>query len=76
MMYDMAKNLVAEADVLSGKVDAILITGGMANSKYVVERLKRRISFLAPVSVYPGQEEMLAMAHNAIVELDSAKKSD
>lgn len=76
MIYHTAKNLVAEAAVLYGKVDAILITGGMANSKYVVERLKRRISFLAPVSVYPGQEEMLAMAHNAIVELDSAKKSD
>ena len=48
------------------KVNAILLTGGMARSEYIIDRLKRRISFLAPVYVYPGQDEMQALTENAL----------
>ena len=54
------------ATVLHGKVDAILLTGGVAHSEYVVSRLQERISFLAPVFVYPGEDELEALALNAL----------
>lgn len=69
MIWHIAKNIVAEGAVLYGKVDAILLTGGMARSEYIIDRLKRRISFLAPVYVYPGQDEMQALTENALAVL-------
>ena len=42
--------------MLYGKVDAILLTGGMAHSEYITSRLQERVSFLAPVHVYPGED--------------------
>ena len=51
---------------LYGEIDAILLTGGMAHSDYIISRLKERISFLAPVHVYPGEDEMEALALNAL----------
>ena len=54
------------ATVLCGKIDAILLTGGIAYSDYVISRLKKRISFLAPIYVYPGENEMESLAFNAI----------
>lgn len=66
MIYHIAKSIAAEGAVLCGDVDAILLTGGIAYSDYVVKRLKRRIEFLAPVHVYPGEDEMEALALNAL----------
>ncbi len=66
MIYHVAKNIAAEGAVLYGKVDAVLITGGMARSTYIVERLTRRVEYLAPVYCYPGEDEMGALASNAL----------
>lgn len=66
MIYNVAKSIGAAATVLCGKIDAILLTGGIAHSDYVVSRLINRISFLAPVHVYPGEDEMEALALNAL----------
>ena len=66
MIYNVAKAIGASATVLCGKVDAILLTGGIAYSDYVVSRLKKRISFLAPIYVYPGENEMESLAFNVI----------
>lgn len=66
MIYNVAKAIGAAATVLYGKIDAILLTGGIAYSDYVVSRLMNRISFLAPVHVYPGEDEMEALALNAL----------
>ena len=66
MLYHVAKNIAAEAAVLCGRVDAILLTGGLAHSEYVVGELRRRIGFLAPVYVFPGENEMEALALNAL----------
>lgn len=66
MIYNVAKAIGAAATVLCGKVDAILLTGGIAHSDYVIPRLNKRISFIAPIHVYPGEDEMEALALNAI----------
>lgn len=66
MIYHTAKCIVAEGAVLCGKIDAILLTGGMARSEYVISRLRKRIDFLAPTHCYPGEDEMGALAQNAL----------
>ncbi|MDE5763154.1 MAG: butyrate kinase [Bacteroidales bacterium] len=65
MIYQIAKEVGGEATVLKGQVDAILVTGGIARGKDFVEDLKKRIAFIAPVFVYPGEDEMKALAMNA-----------
>lgn len=70
MVYQIAKSVGAAAVPLYGKVDAILLTGGMARSEYVVPRLTDYISFLAPVYVYPGEDELEALASNALAVLN------
>ena len=67
MAYQVAKEIGAMATVLKGKVDAILVTGGIAYGKPFVESLKEKVSFLAPVAVYPGEDEMKALAMNALM---------
>lgn len=66
MIYQIARSVGASATVLFGKIDAILLTGGMAHSEYIISRLKERISFLASVYVYPGEDELEALALNAL----------
>ena len=66
MIYHVAKNIVAEGAVLCGNIDAILLTGGLARSEYIITNLRRRIDFLAPVYCYPGEDEMAALAMNAL----------
>ena len=66
MIYHVAKNIAAEAAVLCGEIDAILLTGGLARSEYIVSRLRRRIGFLGHVYCFPGEDEMGALALNAL----------
>ena len=69
MIYQTARSIAAEGAVLCGKIDAILLTGGMAYSDYIVKRLSERIGFLAPIYIYPGEDEMEALASNALAVL-------
>ena len=69
MIYHVAKAIGSQAPVLCGKIDAILITGGIAHWKYLIDRLLPRIDFLAPVHIYPGEDEMSALAANAVAAL-------
>jgi butyrate kinase len=62
MLYQVAKEAGGMAVVLKGKVDAILLTGGMAYSKAIVARLTDYLSWIAPVKAYPGEDELLALA--------------
>ena len=64
--YQVAKSIGEMATVLEGKVHGILITGGMAYVKYLVHLIKKRVEFIAPVTIYPGEDEMSAMAMNAL----------
>ena len=75
MIYHIAKNMAGLAAVFCGKVDAILITGGMARSEYVVSRLRQRIEFLAPVYCFPGEDEMEALALNALAVLKGTRQA-
>jgi butyrate kinase len=52
--------------VLHGKVDGILLTGGVSHDKYVVEKVTEMVGYIAPVKVYPGELEMDAMACGAL----------
>lgn len=62
MAYQIAKWVGASAAVLSGKVDAVVITGGMAKSKSLVRLIRKYAGFVAPFVVYPEVEEMIALA--------------
>lgn len=76
MIWQTAKWIAAEGAVLRGDVDAIILTGGIAYSQYVVKGITERVSFLAPVAVYPGQDEMLALAQNAEWALEHGVSPD
>lgn len=69
MIYQVAKEIGAMFTVLHGDVDAILVTGGIANSAMVVDKLKSRIEKLSEVFVYPGEDEMSALAMNGLMAL-------
>ena len=66
MAYQIAKEIGAQSVVLGGKVDAILLTGGSAYGKQLVAWIEEYVSHIAPVHVYPGEDEMLALAMGAL----------
>jgi len=69
MAYQVGKAIAEMAAVLHGKVDAILLTGGIAYDKDFVDYVKDMVSFIAPVVLYPGEDEMKALAMNALMVL-------
>ena len=69
MIYHIAKAIAEKGAVLCGKMDAIIITGGIAYWSYIVDELKKRVGWMAPVHVYPGEDEMSALADNAAAAL-------
>lgn len=66
MMYSVAKEVGARYVALRGKVDAIIITGGIANSEYCVGLLRGWIDCLGNIVVMPGEDEMASLAYNAL----------
>jgi butyrate kinase len=66
MAYQVSKEIGALAAVLKGKVDAIILTGGIMFNEFIVDIVKQHVEFIAPVSVYPGEDEMEALASNGI----------
>ena len=66
MCYKVAKEIGGCAAVLEGKVDAIFFSGGLSFNEYIVEQIKSRIQFLAPIYLYPGQKEMEALAQGGL----------
>lgn len=66
MAYTMVKWAAMMAGALKGKVDAVLLTGGLANDKELVEQLKKELSWIAPVYDYPGSYETEALSSGAI----------
>lgn len=66
MSYQVAKAIGEMATVLHGTVDAILLTGGIANNSLVTDYIKKMVKFIAPVIIYPGEDEMRALAQNAL----------
>ena len=74
MAYQVAKEIGAMATVLSGKVDAILLTGGMAHEAKLCEAVEERVAFIARFYRYPGEDELVALAEGALRVLTGGEK--
>lgn len=74
MCYQIAKEIGSCAAVLSGKVDGVILTGGMANSARLTERISERVKFIGPVITCPGEFEMVALAEGALRALDGTEE--
>ena len=75
MVYQVAKEAGAMAAVLEGRVDAVLLTGGMAHSERAVKLLRGYLGWIAPIAVYPGEDELLALAEAAFRVLDGEEQA-
>jgi butyrate kinase len=69
LSYQIGKEIAAMCAVLHGEVDAIILTGGISHNPMVVEYIKKMVSFIAPVVIYPGEDEMHALAMNGLMVL-------
>ncbi len=74
-IMQVAKDIGSMACVLKGKVDQIIMTGGIAYDKAVINRLTERAGFLAPITVYPGEDELLALAQGALRVMNGEEKA-
>jgi len=75
MQYQVAKEIGKCAAVLKGKVDAIILTGGIAYGKSTVNYIKERVEFICPVVVYPGEDELLALAEGGLRVLNHQEEA-
>jgi butyrate kinase len=73
MAYQIAKAVAEMAAVLLGRVDAVLVTGGMAHAEALVADLRRRVGWIAPVVLHPGEDELQALAEGALRALAGAE---
>ena len=69
MSYQIGKEIGALAAVLKGDVDAIILTGGISHNPMIVEYIKSMVSFIAPVVIYPGEDELHALVWNGLLVL-------
>ncbi len=75
MVYQIAKEVGAMAAVLCGRVDAILLTGGMANSEQLVSALSDYVKWIAPIAVYAGEDELQALAEGVLRVLSGEEQA-
>lgn len=75
MCYNIGKMIGSMAAVLHGKVDAVIVTGGMARSKYIADYLKDMVGYVAPIEIYGGEDEMGALALNALSVLRGEREA-
>ena len=74
-VQQVAKDMGSMACVLKGKVDQIIVTGGIAYNACVIDALKERAGFIAPFTVYPGEDELLALTQGALRVLNGEEKA-
>ncbi len=74
MCYQIAKEIGACSTVLKGKVDAIVITGGLAFDQLIINLIKERVSFISKILIFPGEDEMEALAFGALRVLTDQEK--
>lgn len=75
MIYQVASSIAAAAVPVRGRVDAILLTGGIAHSDYLTSRIADYVRFIAPVTVLPGEDELLALAEGALRVLNGEENA-
>ena len=73
--YHISREICACAASLNGKIDRIIITGGLAASKYLIEEIRRRVSFLGDIFVFPGEREMVALSEGVIRVLEGKEEA-
>jgi len=66
MIYNIARYIAAAAVPVKGNVDYILLTGGIAYSKYLTDKVKEYVQFIAPVHILPGEDELQALVEGAL----------
>ena len=64
--YQVAKEIGAMSACLKGRVDQIIFTGDIAYSESLTAKLREAVEWIAPVTIYPGEDEMLALAQGAL----------
>ncbi len=74
-IYQVCKDIGSMACVLEGKVDQIIVTGGIAYGAEVVEAMKKMAGWIAPFTVYPGEDELLALAQGGIRVLNGEEEA-
>lgn len=73
-VYNVAKAIGGMATALSGNVDGIVVTGGIAYGKLIMQQLTDMVKFIAPVKIYPGEDEMGALAKNAFAVIEGKEE--
>ena len=76
MAYQIAKTIGSLAVVDNGKIDGIILTGGMAYSKILTDWIIEKVSFIAPVTLYPGEFEMQSLAQGGYRVMKGMEKAD
>lgn len=75
MCYQVAKEAGACATVLKGKVDAIFLSGGLVYNDYIVQQIRSRVEFIAPIKLYPGEREMEALCQGGLRVLNGLEEA-
>jgi len=73
MVYQITKEAGAMAAALAGKVDAVIITGGIAYNKWITDKLKQNLEYLGEIIIFPGEEELEALVRGVLRVLDSVE---
>lgn len=74
-IYQVSKDIGSMACVLKGKVDQIIVTGGIAYNKYITDQLEAYAGFIAPFTVYPGEDELLALVQGGLRVLNGEEEA-
>ncbi|MFZ4741438.1 MAG: butyrate kinase [Bacteroidales bacterium] len=75
MAYQVAQSIGSMATVLKGEVEAILLTGGLAHGKIFTDMILERVNFISKVLIYPGEDEVYALAMNGLMILKNEIKA-
>lgn len=74
-VFQVCKDMGSMACVLNGKVDQIIVTGGIAYNELVINKIKERTEWIAPFTVYPGEDELLALVQGGLRVLNGEEKA-
>lgn len=74
-IHQVSKDIGAQAAVLNGKVDQIIFTGGIAYSKNIMKLFEEKVGFISGITVYPGEDELLALAQGALRVLNKEEEA-
>ncbi len=75
MIYQIGKEIGAMSTVLEGDIDGIILTGGLSYSDYIVSEVTKKVKFIAPIYVVPGEEELESLAFGALRVITGEEKA-